>query len=190
MADAEDGLRLGVEFPEDNVVGTSAGVEGGGYGPGGLSASTVGSAGEVGSNGFRKMPDAGRACPLFKLSVELTAPLLNREVGSLDAVLPRLPPSWEVLPLIGGRCGRPRSASRPMPPPFCGLPSGPLDGTERTPTTTRVTVRPSFPSSAPSSTSICSVLPFAARPPELSLLEKRKTRRKFKGVGAPGWEAF
>jgi hypothetical protein len=85
MADAEDGLRLGVEFPEDNVVGTSAGVEGGGYGPGGLSASTVGSAGEVGSDGFRKMPDAGRACPPFKLSVEeLTPPLLKRDVGSLD----------------------------------------------------------------------------------------------------------
>jgi hypothetical protein len=42
MADAEDGLRFGVVIPEDTA-DNSAGVEGGGFGPGGLSDGTGGS---------------------------------------------------------------------------------------------------------------------------------------------------
>lgn len=61
MADADDGLRLGDEFPEESVVDTSAGVEGGGYGPGGLSTNTDERAGEaIMSKDSRNLPDVGR----------------------------------------------------------------------------------------------------------------------------------
>lgn len=61
MADAEDGLRLGVVIPEETA-DNSAGVEGGGCGPGGLSDGTGGSVddtfgAELGSTAAREADD-------------------------------------------------------------------------------------------------------------------------------------